>query len=165
MKIQMLVYPGMTLLDLVGPLQIWASWPDVEFQFVWKRAEAVETDSTLKVTATTAFADAWEAPRPGDRMSSTVTATPRAARASATAAPMTPAPMMMVVRRELRLRQKASGRRQKCGTSYRAPSLLESWQATARSSLVPSAFCLLPLLPCVQMIPVQHRIEHEEVIA
>jgi cyclohexyl-isocyanide hydratase len=62
MKIQMLVYPGMTLLDLVGPLQIWASWPKAEFQFVWKRAENVATDSTLAIAANTAFADAWKTP-------------------------------------------------------------------------------------------------------
>jgi hypothetical protein len=36
MRFQMLVYPGMTLLDLVGPAQTWAALPGVEMQFVWK---------------------------------------------------------------------------------------------------------------------------------
>lgn len=61
-RIQMLVYPGMTLQDLVGPLQVWAAWPGAETQFVWKNAGPVTTDSGLPVVATTAFADAWESP-------------------------------------------------------------------------------------------------------
>lgn len=62
MKIQMLVYPGMTLLDLVGPLQTWARWPDGELQFVWKTPGPVPTDAGLSVVATTALADAWPDP-------------------------------------------------------------------------------------------------------
>jgi len=61
-RIQMLVYPGMTLQDLVGPLQVWCSWPGVEIQFAWKSAGPVPTDSGLAVSATTSFADAWTAP-------------------------------------------------------------------------------------------------------
>jgi hypothetical protein len=30
MHIQMLVYPDMTLLDLVGPAQVWSLWPEAE---------------------------------------------------------------------------------------------------------------------------------------
>jgi cyclohexyl-isocyanide hydratase len=62
MRIQMLVYPGMTLQDLVGPLQVWAAWPGVEIQFAWKSAGPVTTDSGLAVVATTALEDAWTAP-------------------------------------------------------------------------------------------------------
>jgi cyclohexyl-isocyanide hydratase len=61
-RIQMLVYPGMTLQDLVGPLQVWAAWPGVEIQFAWKSAGPVTTDSGLAVVATTALEDAWTAP-------------------------------------------------------------------------------------------------------
>jgi cyclohexyl-isocyanide hydratase len=61
-RIQMLVYPGMTLQDLVGPLQVWAAWPGAEIQFAWKSTGAVPTDSGLAVIATTSFADAWTAP-------------------------------------------------------------------------------------------------------
>jgi cyclohexyl-isocyanide hydratase len=61
-RIQMLVYPGMTLQDLVGPLQVWAAWPGAEIQFAWKSAGPVPTDSGLPIVATTSFADAWAAP-------------------------------------------------------------------------------------------------------
>ena len=48
MKVLALVYPGMTLLDLVGPLQAWSFLPGYEFstpgtvpvQFPWTAASA-----------------------------------------------------------------------------------------------------------------------------
>ena len=61
-RIQMLVYPGMTLQDLVGPLQVWASWPGAQIQFAWQSTGPVPTDSSLAVVATTSFADAWATP-------------------------------------------------------------------------------------------------------
>ena len=61
-RIQMLVYPGMTLQDLVGPLQVWAAWPGAAIQFAWKSTGPVPTDAGLAVIATTSFADAWAAP-------------------------------------------------------------------------------------------------------
>ena len=61
-RIQMLVYPGMTLQDLVGPLQVWAAWPGAQIQFAWKSAGPVPTDSGLAVIATTSFAEAWADP-------------------------------------------------------------------------------------------------------
>jgi cyclohexyl-isocyanide hydratase len=61
-RIQMLVYPGMTLQDLVGPLQVWAAWPGAQIQFAWKSTGPVPTDSGLAVIATTSFADAWADP-------------------------------------------------------------------------------------------------------
>ncbi len=62
MKIQMFMYPGMTLLDLVGPLQTWGSWPDAEFQLVAQRPGPVSTDSALSVNATHTFEQAWAKP-------------------------------------------------------------------------------------------------------
>ena len=62
MKLQMLVYPDMTLLDLVGPLQVFSLWPESEIQLVWKDREPVMTDSGLAVVPTHAFADAWTDP-------------------------------------------------------------------------------------------------------
>lgn len=62
MRVQILVYPGMTLLDLVGPLQVWAAGPGCEVQLAWKHVGAVMTDSGVSVNATTRFADAWAAP-------------------------------------------------------------------------------------------------------
>jgi cyclohexyl-isocyanide hydratase len=62
MNIQMLVYPDMTLLDLVGPLQVWSLWPDSEIQLVWKDTAPVMTDSGLAVVPTHSFAQAEASP-------------------------------------------------------------------------------------------------------
>lgn len=59
MKIIALIYPGMTLLDLVGPLQAWSFLPDYEVQYVWHRTGEVTTDCGLTVNATHSFEDAW----------------------------------------------------------------------------------------------------------
>ena len=40
MKVFAMVYPGMTLLDLVGPLQAWSFLPGYEVQYVWRRSGA-----------------------------------------------------------------------------------------------------------------------------
>ncbi len=61
-KIQMLTYPDMTLLDLVGPLQVWSIWPDADIELVWKTTEAVPTDSGLAVVPTHDFASASTKP-------------------------------------------------------------------------------------------------------
>jgi cyclohexyl-isocyanide hydratase len=62
MKVLALVYPGMTLLDMVGPMQAWSLVPDYEVQFVWARAGDVPTDCGLSVQATHRFEDAWSDP-------------------------------------------------------------------------------------------------------
>jgi cyclohexyl-isocyanide hydratase len=62
MKITMLVYPQMTLLDLVGPLQVWSLWPDSETQLVWKDTNPVPSDSAATLVPTHSFADAWTDP-------------------------------------------------------------------------------------------------------
>ena len=62
MKIQMLVYPDMTLLDLVGPLQAWSLWPESEIQLVWKDTEPVMTDSGAAILPTHSFAETWASP-------------------------------------------------------------------------------------------------------
>ena len=62
MKITMLVYPQMTLLDLVGPLQVWSLWPDSETQLVWKDTHPVPTDSAAVLVPTHSFADTWSDP-------------------------------------------------------------------------------------------------------
>ena len=55
MKVLALVYPGMTLLDLVGPLQAWSFLPGYEVQYAWHRAGSVPTDCGLSVQATHSF--------------------------------------------------------------------------------------------------------------
>lgn len=62
MLIQMLVYPDMTLLDLVGPAQVWSLWPESEIQFVWKETGVVPTDSGLAVVPTHSFGEAALSP-------------------------------------------------------------------------------------------------------
>jgi len=62
MKVLALVYPGMTLLDLVGPVQAWSFLPGYDVQYVWRRPGAVPTDCGLSVTATHSFEDAWTDP-------------------------------------------------------------------------------------------------------
>ena len=62
MKVLALVYPGMTLLDLVGPLQAWSFLPGYEVQYAWHRSGAVPTDCGLSVQATNSFDDAWTDP-------------------------------------------------------------------------------------------------------
>ena len=62
MKVLALVYPGMTLLDLVGPLQAWSFLPGYEVQCAWHRAGAVLTDCGISMEATHRFEDAWMDP-------------------------------------------------------------------------------------------------------
>lgn len=59
MKVLAPVYPGMTVQDLVGPIQAWSFLPDVQTQFVWKQAGPVLTDCGLTVHATHSLEDAW----------------------------------------------------------------------------------------------------------
>lgn len=62
MKIQLLTYPDMTLLDLVGPLQAWSLWPGAEIELVWKTTEPMATDCGLAVVPNRRFEDAAPAP-------------------------------------------------------------------------------------------------------
>lgn len=62
MKVLVLVYPGMTLQDTIGPIQAWSLMPDYEVQFVWKTPGEVLTDSGLPVIATHDFSTAWSDP-------------------------------------------------------------------------------------------------------
>ena len=60
--IQLLTYPDMTLLDLVGPLQVWSLWPDARIELVWKATDPVPTDSGLAVVPTHDFGSASDTP-------------------------------------------------------------------------------------------------------
>jgi cyclohexyl-isocyanide hydratase len=62
MKVLAMVYPGMTLLDLVGPIQAWCFLPGYEVQYVWHRPGIVLTDCGLGVQATHGFEEAWTDP-------------------------------------------------------------------------------------------------------
>ncbi len=62
MKVLALVYPGMTLLDLVGPMQAWSFLPGYEVQYAWHSPGPVATDCGLSVQATHGFKDSWTDP-------------------------------------------------------------------------------------------------------
>ena len=62
MKITMLAYPGLTPLDLMGPLQVWSLWPDAEIQVVWKTTDPIMTDTGMAIVPTHSFEDSFDKP-------------------------------------------------------------------------------------------------------
>lgn len=62
MQITMLAYPGMTPLDLMGPLQVWSQWPGAEIQVVWKNVDPVMTDTGMAIVPTHSFEQAFTNP-------------------------------------------------------------------------------------------------------
>jgi cyclohexyl-isocyanide hydratase len=57
LQIGLMVFPKVTQLDLTGPLQVFSSVPGAKVHLVWKRIEAVPSDSVLALTPTITFAD------------------------------------------------------------------------------------------------------------
>ncbi len=57
LQIGFLVFPGVTQLDLTGPLQVFSSLPDAKLHLIWKRIEPVPSDSVLTLTPTITFTD------------------------------------------------------------------------------------------------------------
>ncbi|MBB6308376.1 DJ-1/PfpI family protein [Xanthobacter tagetidis] len=57
LKFGLLVFPRITQLDMTGPLQVFSSLAGAEVHLVWKRVEAVQSDTVLSIMPTTAFAD------------------------------------------------------------------------------------------------------------
>ncbi len=57
LKFGLLVFPRITQLDMTGPLQVFSSLPGAEVHLVWKRVEAVQSDTVLSILPTTAFTD------------------------------------------------------------------------------------------------------------
>ena len=55
MRILMLVYPDMTLLDLVGPLQTWQAWPDASIELVSATQDPVPTDTQATILPTHSY--------------------------------------------------------------------------------------------------------------
>lgn len=54
-EVAMLLYPGVTLLDLLGPQTVLA--PSCNVHVVWKNTELLETDSGIVMKATSSFED------------------------------------------------------------------------------------------------------------
>lgn len=57
LQIGMLLYPGLTQLDLTGPFEVLHRLPDARIHLVWKDTQTVVSDSGLGLVPTTAFAD------------------------------------------------------------------------------------------------------------
>ena len=57
LQIGFVVFPKLTQLDLTGPLQVFSSIPGARVHLIWKRIEAVASDSVLTLMPTTTFAD------------------------------------------------------------------------------------------------------------
>lgn len=63
MNIVMLLYPGITPLDLFGPLQAWSLINDVNIQLVWKNREQIETDTSAYLLPSCTFDEIDALPR------------------------------------------------------------------------------------------------------
>ena len=61
MRVLAFIYEGMTLLDMVGPIQAWSFMPGTEVQFVGKNTGPVKTDCGLSINATHDLNTAWKA--------------------------------------------------------------------------------------------------------
>jgi len=57
LQIGLVLFPKLTQLDLTGPLQVFSSIPGATVHLIWKRIEAVASDSVLSLMPTTTFAD------------------------------------------------------------------------------------------------------------
>ena len=59
MKIIAVLFPGMTALDLVGPMQVLGFFPGAEIQTVWKHEGPVRSDNGLQLVASHSFENAF----------------------------------------------------------------------------------------------------------
>ncbi|MEM9152465.1 MAG: DJ-1/PfpI family protein [Cyanobacteria bacterium P01_F01_bin.3] len=55
--IGIVIYPGMTTLDIVGPQTVFSALPNVEIHRVWKSIEPVTGDDGMAIVPDTTFAD------------------------------------------------------------------------------------------------------------
>jgi cyclohexyl-isocyanide hydratase len=56
-QIGLLLFPRITQLDMTGPYEVFAKFPDARLHLVWKDLEPVTADSGLRLLPTTTFAD------------------------------------------------------------------------------------------------------------
>ncbi len=62
MNIYLLLYPRMTLLDLIGPLQAWTQWPGATLHLVAETMDPVRSDSVAAILPTCTIDDASDPP-------------------------------------------------------------------------------------------------------
>jgi len=53
--IGLVLYPGMTALDIVGPQQVFSALPDVQIHRLWKTLEPIRTDDGMAIVPDTTF--------------------------------------------------------------------------------------------------------------
>jgi cyclohexyl-isocyanide hydratase len=56
-KIGLVIYPGMTQLDITGPQQVFSFMPNTKVYCLWKTLEPVTSSDNLTILPTTTFAD------------------------------------------------------------------------------------------------------------
>ena len=56
-KVGLVIYPGMTQLDITGPQQVFAFMPNTEIHILWKSLKPVTSSDHLTILPTTTFAD------------------------------------------------------------------------------------------------------------
>ncbi len=61
LRVVALAFPGITQLDLTGPLQVFAQLPGTTVDVVWHRIEPIATDSGFSILPSTTFEDAPQA--------------------------------------------------------------------------------------------------------
>jgi cyclohexyl-isocyanide hydratase len=57
LQIAMLLFPGLTQLDLTGPFEVFSRIPDARVHLAWKDTQPVVADSGLTILPTAAFSD------------------------------------------------------------------------------------------------------------
>lgn len=53
----LVIYPGMTALDIVGPQQVFSSLPGVQLHRIWKTLDPIQTDDGMVIVPDTTFAN------------------------------------------------------------------------------------------------------------
>lgn len=55
--IGLMLFPGITQLDMTGPYEVFAKFPEARLHLAWKELEPVTADSGMRLLPTTTFAD------------------------------------------------------------------------------------------------------------
>lgn len=53
--IGLVIYPGMTALDIVGPQQVFSALPNVQIHRIWKTLDSIKTDDGMMILPDTTF--------------------------------------------------------------------------------------------------------------
>lgn len=61
MRVVMLTFPKLTQLDLTGPYEVLARFPEVKVELVWKTLDPIEDAFGLRLAPTTTFAECAQA--------------------------------------------------------------------------------------------------------